>query len=45
MVLAFAKERKIPTAVAMAGGYAFDVQDIVDIHAQTISIASQLSRF
>ncbi len=45
MVLNFAKERKIPTAVAMAGGYAFDVQDIVDIHAQTISIASQLSRF
>lgn len=44
MVLTFAKERKIPTAVAMAGGYAFDVQDIVDIHAQTIAIASQLSR-
>ncbi|AMV35010.1 Acetoin utilization protein AcuC [Pirellula sp. SH-Sr6A] len=44
MVLAFAKERKIPTAIAMAGGYAFDIHDIVDIHAQTIAIASQLSR-
>ncbi|XZE43858.1 histone deacetylase family protein [Pirellulaceae bacterium SH467] len=44
MVLSFAKERKIPTAIAMAGGYAFDIQDIVDIHARTIAIASQLSR-
>lgn len=44
MVLSFSKERTIPTAIAMAGGYAFDVHDIVDIHAQTIAVASQISR-
>lgn len=30
-------------AVAMAGGYAPDIDDIVDIHAQTLRIASELS--
>lgn len=30
-------------AVAMAGGYAREIDDIVDIHAQTLRIASELS--
>lgn len=28
-------------AIAMAGGYAHSIDDIVDIHAQTIRLASQ----
>lgn len=34
--------RSIPVAIAMAGGYAPDVVDIVDIHAATLAIASEL---
>lgn len=34
-------ERSIPVAVAMAGGYARSVHDIVDIHAATLAIASE----
>ena len=30
----------LPVAVAMAGGYAPDVEDIVDIHAETVRIAA-----
>ena len=30
----------LPAAVVMAGGYAADVEDIVDIHAATVSIAA-----
>jgi acetoin utilization deacetylase AcuC-like enzyme len=32
----------IPVAIAMAGGYAPDVNDIVDIHAATISIGKRV---
>lgn len=32
----------LPVAITMAGGYARDVQDIVDIHFQTLAIASGL---
>ncbi|MDX6713735.1 MAG: hypothetical protein QOH30_293 [Baekduia sp.] len=32
----------IPTAVTLAGGYAPDVRDTVDIHAQTIACAAQV---
>ena len=32
----------VPVAIAMAGGYAPNVEDIVDIHAATIRVASQL---
>ena len=31
--------RGIPVAIAMAGGYAEDVEDVVDIHAATIRLA------
>lgn len=33
----------VPVAVTMAGGYAARVEDIVDIHAQTIRLASEWS--
>lgn len=36
--------RNIPTAIAMAGGYAHSIDDIVDIHARTIRIASEYCR-
>ncbi len=35
---------RIPTAIAMAGGYADDIDDIVDIHFATITIALALWR-
>ncbi len=41
LVLSELMTRKIPVVVAMAGGYALSVGDIVDIHAQTIRIASK----
>ena len=40
-VLDWAADRNLPVAVAMAGGYAPDVDDIVDIHAATIAAARQ----
>jgi acetoin utilization deacetylase AcuC-like enzyme len=30
----------VPVAVSMAGGYANDVEDIVDIHSQTVLLAN-----
>ena len=33
----------VPVAVVMGGGYADDVNDIVEIHANTIRLASQIS--
>lgn len=35
---------RLPVAIAMAGGYAPNVDDIVRIHATTIALASQSSR-
>ncbi len=43
-VLSELRSRKIPVAIAMAGGYANLVEDIVDIHFETILIASEISR-
>jgi acetoin utilization deacetylase AcuC-like enzyme len=39
LVLEHLKESGLPVAVTMAGGYAPDILDIVDIHIQTIEIA------
>ncbi len=39
-VMAFVRERGIPMAIAMAGGYANPIDDTVQIHYQTIQIAS-----
>lgn len=41
LVLEFAKVNSIPIAIAMAGGYARNIDDIVDIHAATVRSASQ----
>lgn len=42
MVLDFAKQLGIPIAIAMAGGYARQLEDIVDIHARTLQLATQM---
>ena len=39
IVLEHLRKNGIPVAVTMAGGYAPDIQDIVDINFQTIEIA------
>lgn len=44
MVLDAARERGIPVALAMAGGYGKNIQDTVAVHMQTISIASTYAR-
>ena len=44
LVFASCRERGIPVAVTMAGGYAREVSDIVDIHFRTIQRAARLLR-
>ena len=34
--------RGVPVAIAMAGGYADDIEDIVDIHARTVAVALEV---
>ena len=41
-VLAMLHEARLPVAIAMAGGYAENVDDIVDIHFATVSLALEL---
>jgi len=43
-VLATLRARGIPVAIAMAGGYAHDIADSVEIHANTLRVARQLDR-
>ena len=43
LVLESLKDRNTPVAVAMAGGYAPDVEDIVDIHAMTVFECSRIA--
>lgn len=43
LVLESLKDRNIPVAVAMAGGYAPNVDDIVDIHAMTVFECSRIA--
>lgn len=43
LVLDACRERDIPVAVTMAGGYAREVSDTVDIHFQSISAAAKLT--
>lgn len=40
LVFDLARENKIPIACVLAGGYAVDVKDTVEIHANTIKIGS-----
>jgi acetoin utilization deacetylase AcuC-like enzyme len=44
LVISELRSRSIPVAIAMAGGYAHCIDDIVDIHSQTIRIASDWCR-
>lgn len=41
LVIFETRRRKIPLVILLGGGYAFDVQDTVDIHLQTIQLARQ----
>lgn len=41
IVLRWCGERGLPVAISMAGGYAENIADIVDIHASTLLSASQ----
>ncbi|NWG72731.1 MAG: histone deacetylase [Parvularculaceae bacterium] len=43
LVLSRCRAHGLPVAVTMAGGYARDVEDIVDIHAQTIRLAAEFT--
>lgn len=40
-VLRWCRDHSLPVAIAMAGGYAEQIDDIVSIHAQTLRIASR----
>jgi acetoin utilization deacetylase AcuC-like enzyme len=42
-VLELCREAGVPVAVAMAGGYARDTEDTVDIHVRTVRIAAELA--
>jgi acetoin utilization deacetylase AcuC-like enzyme len=44
MVFDQARERGVPVAVTMAGGYGKNIQDTVAVHVQTIGIASTYAR-
>ena len=43
-VIQWCCQNSLPVAVTMAGGYAPDVDDIVDIHASTLRLASECCR-
>lgn len=42
-VLAHCRQRGLPTAIVMGGGYARQVEDVVDIHQQTVRLAAQFA--
>ena len=42
VVMSFARERNIPVAVTLAGGYARRLEDTIDIHVGTVRSAQQL---
>jgi acetoin utilization deacetylase AcuC-like enzyme len=44
LVLQRCRAERVPTVIAMSGGYAHDINAIVTIHANTIRIASALAR-
>jgi acetoin utilization deacetylase AcuC-like enzyme len=44
LVLQWLSDRRLPAAVTMGGGYAPEVEDIVDIHFQTVREAFYFSR-
>ncbi len=44
LILGEARSRKIPVVILLAGGYAFDVQDTVAVHLNTIKVARKMQR-
>ncbi len=44
LVLNFFRARNVPVAISMAGGYAPEISDIVDIHFATVETAAKLSQ-
>jgi acetoin utilization deacetylase AcuC-like enzyme len=40
LIFGLCRAAGLPVAVVMAGGYADDIDDIVDIHAETIRAAA-----
>jgi acetoin utilization deacetylase AcuC-like enzyme len=44
LIIREARSRKIPVVVLLAGGYAHDVQDTVDVHLNTIKMARKMQR-
>lgn len=43
IVIKTSQNKQVPIAVVMGGGYAPDIQDIVDIHLQTIKISLEIA--
>jgi acetoin utilization deacetylase AcuC-like enzyme len=43
MILETCRQKNIPVVTVMAGGYAHDLTDVVDIHASTVQLASSIS--
>jgi acetoin utilization deacetylase AcuC-like enzyme len=43
IVFSFCRDYRLPVAVTMAGGYALKIEDIVDIHFQTVRVAGEFS--
>ena len=44
MVLRQCRKAGLPVAITMAGGYAPDIEDTVDVHFQTVQIAAEFHR-
>ncbi len=44
LVFAWCRTAGVPVAVTMAGGYARQISDTVDIHAHTVMVAAELDR-
>lgn len=44
LVYRYARERGIPVAITLAGGYARRVEDTVRIHVQTLQTAADFAR-
>ncbi|MFQ5937207.1 MAG: histone deacetylase, partial [Acidiferrobacterales bacterium] len=42
LIYRYCRERELPVAITMGGGYADDVHDIVDIHYQSVMLAAQI---
>ncbi len=42
LVIEACQAAKVPLTIVMAGGYATEIEDIVDIHARTVELAAQL---